>query len=375
MKKLGVIAIALTLATGAFAQKEVEEVVKDDLFSEMANKGILNHMDVGVNIGSVGFGIEVAMPIGDYVRVRAGYNYIPRFNFHSKFNIDTRGGSIDKFNYDIKNIDIDQKMAEIGVDLNEPKFREYKELFDKFRNVELKDQVTMGLKPDMHQFKFLVDVYPFKNNKHWSGTVGFFVGSSDVASARNLDKETLLLEGVNAYNDIYVKYCQDGIGGNYHDKLTELFNDNGVAGVPLGYFADGDRAMLVPDKDGAVRASMKVNKFRPYVGFGYNTHLSKDKKWNLNVDGGILILCGKPNVYVDNVYKINEASIDPDNYSWDILRPNDDWTDFIIDEPLQHINMMSDLHDIPGKVGDMVHTISKFKVYPNVSVTFSYKLY
>ena len=69
MKKLGVIAIALTLATGAFAQKEVEEVVKDDLFSEMANKGILNHMDVGVNIGSVGFGIEVAMPIGDYVRV------------------------------------------------------------------------------------------------------------------------------------------------------------------------------------------------------------------------------------------------------------------------------------------------------------------
>ncbi len=31
--------------------------------------------------------------------------------------------------------------------------------------------------------------------------------------------------------------------------------------------------------------------------------------------------------------------------------------------------------DIPGKVGDMVHKVKNFKVYPNASVTFSYRLF
>ena len=376
-KKLGVFLLTLSLMTAATAQNETggKPSFFSQLSSRMAEKNILNHMDVGVNVGTVGLGIDVAMPVGDYVRIRAGYNWIPSFNFKSDFPIDTRGGSMSHFVDKMKNIDVDKKMEEVGVDLNEPKFKEYKDLFDKFHNVELKDFVTMGMKPNVHQFKFLVDVLPFKNNKHWSFSTGFFVGPSNVANASNLDRETLLLEGVNAYNDLYVMYCQDGIAGNYHEKLDELFYRNGVAGIPLGYFADGDKAIMVPAKDGTARAKMKTGKFRPYLGFGYNTHLSKDKKWNLNVDAGLLFLCGKSRVYVDNVYKINESSIDVDNYVFDILRPNEDWSDFVVDEPLQHVDMVHDLDDIPGKVGDMVHTISNFKVFPNASVTFSYRLF
>ena len=196
-----------------------------------------------------------------------------------------------------------------------------------------------------------------------------------MANAHNLDSETLLLEGVNAYNELYIMYCQGGIEGNYHEKLDELFYENGVAGIPLGYFADGDKAIMIPAKGGVAKAEMKTGKFRPYLGFGYNTHLSKDKRWNLNVDAGVLFLCGKSSVYVDNVYKINESKIDVNNYVFDIIRPNEDWTDFLVDKPLQHVDLIDDLHEIPGKVGSWANTISNFKAYPNASVTFSYRLF
>ena len=373
MKKFGICLFALSLTTVAVAQNEAGE--RSAFFSRLAEKNILNHMDVGVNVGTVGIGIDVAMPVGDYVRIRAGYEYMPSIKFTSDFKIETRGGSIGKFIDKMKTIDVDKKMEEVGVDLSDPKFSEYKALFDKFRNVELKDRVTMNMKPNVHQFKFLVDVLPFKNNKHWSFTAGFFVGPSTSGKAHNQDKETLLLEGVTAYNDLYVRYCQNGIAGNYHEKLDDLFYNNGVAGIPLGHFADGDKAIMVPGAGGVAKAEMQLGNFRPYLGLGYNTHLSKDKRWNLNVDAGVLFLCGKSHVYVDNVYKIDESKIDIDNYVFDILRPNADWTDYVVDKPLQQVDLLHDVENIPGKVGDMVHKVKNFKVYPNASVTFSYRLF
>ncbi len=145
---------------------------------------------------------------------------------------------------------------------------------------------------------------------------------------------------------------------------------------------------------------MEISKIRPYLGFGYNTHLSRNKKWNLNVDAGVLFLCGKPSVYVDNVYCIDEnrPKVLLDSYesewpNYDIVHPNVDYDYSIPDDPdnpqpfwffdkddpskyRQQVDLVHDLHDMPnGKVRDMVNTISKFKVYPNLSVTVSYRLF
>lgn len=401
MKKLGVFVIALSIAAGTLAQSQSEG--RNSFFSRMAEKGILNHMDVGVNVGTLGIGIDVAMPVGDYVRVRAGYNYMPRFTINSDFNIETsNGGSIQKF-FDKKDR-INYYLNQYEIDLDQPEFKIYKDALEQINEVELKDHVTMGLKPNIHQFKFLVDVLPFKNNKHWSFTAGFFVGPSHVGDACNHEDETRLLQFVNAYNTFYTEYLGSGrnlAGHGEITKLTEIFTENGMAGFSLGKFEDGDLAMMRPGEDGRVRAEMRVNKFRPYLGFGYNTHLSKDKKWNLNVDAGILFLCGAPSVYVDNVYKIDKRwsadawetkeeweawkneQLDPYVENYDIVRYNDnyDYSNpdaqpmYLVDEPLNHVDMVHDLHDIHGKVGNMVNTISKFKVYPNASVTFSYRLF
>jgi len=409
MKKFGTLCLALSLAAGLLAQEG------KSLGAMMAQSNVLNHMDIGVNVGTTGIGIDLALPITEYVRIRAGYNFVPRFTIHTDFPIETRGGSVSKLTNNIAG-KVESKLAQLGIDINDEGFEEYKHLIDKFSNIEAKDYVTMGLQPNLNHFKFLVDVMPFKHNKHWSFTAGFFIGSSTVGEAWNLDKETLLLEAINTYNSIYVNYVIDeGIKNSVTGGKTSLHEDDkrkddpfyryGVAGFPLGKFSDGDLAIMRPNYDATVHAEMEMKSFRPYVGFGYNTHLSRNKRWRLNVDAGVLFLCGKPKVYVDNVFKINAKPLDieyiydedgefvvnkidhggigfdiDDNYYGDIVRYfyNEETEDegyMYSGKWRNHVDLMNDLHDIPGKVGDMVDFFSKLKVYPNISVGVSFRLF
>ncbi|MBQ2300635.1 MAG: hypothetical protein II279_04050, partial [Bacteroidaceae bacterium] len=296
---------------------------------------------------------------------------------------------------------IEEKFEEYGIDMNSESFAEYKALFDKFSKVERKDYVTMALKPNLHQFKFMVDVMPFRNNKHWSFTAGFFVGPSTVGYAENLEKEVLMLEGVNAYNKIYRDYPEHGINGTWLQDWSkgpdkepwkdDPFYKHGLAGFCLGRFADDDMALMVPGEDASAKAEMVVSKVRPYVGFGYNTSLSGDKRWRLNVDAGVMFLGGSPSVYVDNVYKFDAGEIrfDEDgrylsgmgfdidgNYYGEIVRWFEEDLEYKdVGQRLDHVDVVHDLHDTPGKVGRTINTISKFKVYPNISIGISYRLF
>ena len=399
MKKLGVFLFALSLAAAAVAQDETEG--KKTFFARLSEKNILNHMDVGASVGSMGLGIDVAVPVGDYVRVRAGYTYMPRFCITRNFDAGSRACSfIEKFGT------LDEKFAKYGVDINSPSFKEEREMIEAYNNGELvaKDYITANMKPSMHQFKFLVDVMPFKNNKHWSFTAGFFVGPSKIGDACTADKETALLKAVNLYNSRYYrdyflndKYIiYDDAYGRHNvsiDALTELAMENGMGGYTLGTFKDdGRRALMLPDEDGKARAEMKVSKFRPYLGFGYNTHLSKDRKWNMNVDAGIMFFCGAPRVYVNNVCKIDDSPLQLDeygnyisgrgvdqygNYYGECVRWNEEECMYepVELEKVDHVNLGHDLNDVPGKAGSMMSTISRFKVYPNASVTFTYRIF
>ena len=396
MKAFGAFAIALSLTAAMSAQEGSQSFT-----SVLARKNILNHMDVGVNVGTMGVGVDVAVPVGDYVRVRAGYHYMPRFTINSNFPVETRGGSLsesDLKRYMGKMSEVTTILEQNGINLDN--YSREKSLIDKFSGVELKDKVSMGMRPSMHQFKLLVDVLPFKNNKHWSLTTGIFVGPAQVGDACNKDLEMPLLQAINAYNELYVMSCTWEMlgGGDVYYKgrsLHDTFSKMGVAGFPLGTFArdvtrvvtdengaehtlvaaKGTKAIMVPSADGTARAEMEVSKVRPYIGFGYNTHLSRNKRWRLNVDAGVMFLCGAPKVYVDNVYSIDESLIDTGNEVYDIVRPNESGTDYVVDTPLSHINLIRDLQGITGKVGDLVDVVSKFKVYPNATVTFSYRLY
>ena len=63
MKKRTLLALAAVFAIGITANAQ--------------DKNIFNHLNVGVSVGLDGIGFDVAAPIGDYVRVRAGYTFLP----------------------------------------------------------------------------------------------------------------------------------------------------------------------------------------------------------------------------------------------------------------------------------------------------------
>lgn len=390
MRKLG--AILFVLATVLAAQGQETK----SLLSRLDEKNILNHIDVGVNVGTTGIGINVAVPVTDYVRIRAGYDYMPPITLRSDFPIQTRSGSISHLIDKVG--EIPERLQSMGVDINSPGFEDIKQMYDKFSHIEAKDHVSMKLQPNMHQFKFLVDVMPFRNNKHWNFTAGFFLGNTNIGEANNYEEETLLLEAVNTYNAFYAQYPEYGIKGiHLHTSDNpdgDPFYRYGLAGFPLGYFEDGEKAMMVPGEDNTVSAQMEISPFRPYVGFGYNTHLSHDKRWNLNVDAGVLFICRKPKVYVNNVYKFDASDLVLDEegyyvsgigideygkYYGEVVRNYWDGNDesYISCANVQNnVDLMRDVHDIPsGKVRDMVNFFSKMKVYPNLSVTVSYRLF
>ncbi|MCR4921380.1 MAG: hypothetical protein K5945_06685 [Bacteroidaceae bacterium] len=323
-------------------------------------RGVLDHLDLGVTLGTTGIGADIAMPVGDYVRLRTGFTVMPHFTLTSNFGIEMN-----------------------GMTFNDSQRRRMKDLMRNFTGTEMQDNVDMDMQPTWSNFKFLVDVFPIPNNKHWNVTFGFYAGPSRIGKALNAEDAAPTLAAVNIYNSLYNKACkgesmlqyEDSHGVMHDASLPPGFDDRlisyGMMGMPLGHFADGEKAMMVPNANYSAKAEMCVNKFRPYIGLGYNTSLSPDGKWKLSVDGGVMFWGGKPHVYVDNVYKLKSVEEDDTYYYYDTtwLR-KDDYTTFEDVTP-QRIDLTRDVSDVRGKVGDMVKMAKKFTCYPMLSITFS----
>ena len=65
----GIVAALLAVVSPSVAQEESTSASSD--------KNILNHLAVGVNIGTPGIGIDVSAPLTRYVAVRGGVNLCP----------------------------------------------------------------------------------------------------------------------------------------------------------------------------------------------------------------------------------------------------------------------------------------------------------
>lgn len=129
---------------------------------ENEDKKIFNHLSIGVNVGTPGIGLDVAMPAGHYVQLRAGFAVIPTFKASSTLDINQ------------PSIDIE------GVNINIPPSVD----------IEGKTGFTNG--------KILVDVYPFKKSS-FHLTAGAYFGSSKIVEAYN--KENGVLSDIVDYNN------------------------------------------------------------------------------------------------------------------------------------------------------------------------------
>ena len=297
------------------------------------SNNVADHLSAGISLGTMGLGVEIMTPLTGWVDLRAGVDWLPSVKVPMYFSLSTYSDGMPTGNFN--------KVADL---LNE------------MTGIRIDDRVKMNGKAAMINFKLLFDVYPFRQNRHWKITAGFFAGTSKLATAINDTGEKPTLVGINIYNRGYEYFTgSDGIidvplgGGVYLnpdivDRIQEKFQKYGRMGIRIGDFKDGTPYFMEPAPDGTVSAKAFVNHVKPYLGLGYATSFDKEGKWNFGFDIGALFWGGAPRV------------INHDYYSD------------------SNIDFTRDLVNIRGKVGSYMKIVHALPVYPVISLRFSYNI-
>lgn len=296
------------------------------------------HLDLSLVVGTTGFGVDLATPINKSIQIRTGFEFMPRFNHTMHFGIQA---------YDNEN------------NILETKFDKMAGILQDLTGFEVDSQVDMVGQPNYYNFKLLVDVFPFKSKK-WHLTGGFYYGNSNIARAFNTTEDMTSLLSVGMYNRIYdffttmttdesgnedYTYIMKPIYGDVYidpavgDQMREKFTEYGRMGIHMGDYEDGRHYMMEPGADGMVKAHVKVNRFKPYLGFGYGDDITKDKKVRVSFDCGIMFWGGEPQIITHDGTNLSE---------------------------LAHVR---------GKVGDYVDIVKNFKVFPVINLRISKRLF
>lgn len=267
------------------------------LFYDMNRHGVLNKLELAANIGTTGLGLELASPVTKWTKLRVGVDFMPKFCVPMTFNLNSYvdGHVNDKFD----------RIQEIMYDLS---------------GMTIDRDVNMESKPTMTNFRLLVDVYPFRN-KHWHITAGFFLGGNSVGTSINRIDEMPSLLVLNMYDRLYHEVTAEDfiekiidnpiINDIYLDPeiaqvMQDKFRSFGELCIHVGDHKDGTPYMMMPDEDGTVSAKAKVNRFRPYLGFGYGGFLDSDHKWHASFDAGAQFWGGAPKVVTHDGTVLND---------------------------------------------------------------------
>ncbi len=247
-----------------------------------------NHLDLSLTAGTSGLGFDLAMPAGEYLQVRAGGTFTPHFQYKMKFGVQV-GDSLE---------------------LSESRFQRLASYLKDFTGYQVENHVDMIGKPTMNNFKFMVDVFPFRNKK-WHFTAGMFIGSSQSAYAENSIDAMTSLMAVAIYNNMYNKILNEEeiiAGLEFPPEVNEKFLSLGRMGMYVGKYkydmtlADGTEVkkgedhVIYPNEKNRVIVRMKTNVVKPYVGFGYGGPITKDKKYSCSFDCGVMFWGGTPRV-------------------------------------------------------------------------------
>lgn len=290
-------------------------------------------LSVAVDAGSTGIGFEFESRLNELLQVRAGFDWMPHFEFPMHFSIEM--GNDGDPGYDSEGRSRFDRMAGYLEDMT---------------GFKIDQQVDMIGVPHFHNIKLLVDVFPFQN-KHWYFTAGFYAGPSVIGRAYNRTEDMTTLMSVAMYNNIYDKVYDieyndeselDGVflGLELPPVINEKILSAGRMGMHVGDFKDGSRYMMEPDENNMVKAEMKVNAFKPYLGAGFSGLIDKkNDRLNFAADCGIMFWGGSPRVYTHDGTEITS------------------------------------LNNLNGQVGRYVNISNKFKVFPVLNLSVSYLLF
>jgi len=283
---------------------------------------VFSHLDLGLTLGTTGIGFDLATPLGEYVQIRTGFEFMPRFTKSLHFDI--------------------QSFSDDG-SLIDTQFDNLSDRLESFTGYKADSQVKMNGKPTLWNFKLLFDVFPFRN-KHWHLTAGFHWGPSQIAEAINDLEDAPTLVAVNIYNNIYEKVSEgENVFGDFDvdPDLRRKIKRSGRMGIHVGDYDDGTPYLMEPDENCTVSAKVTVNSFKPYLGFGYGGKLFKnDNRYQVSFDAGLMFWGGEPAITTHD-----------------------------------GTNLSKDVSNISGKVGDYVDFISGIKVFPVLNLRITRRLF
>lgn len=146
---------------------------------------------------------------------------------------------------------------------------------------------------------------------------------------------------INSYENDEPYMSMGGADLYADEELYNKFKSWGRMGVHVGDFKDGTPNRMEPDADNMVSCKIKVNNFRPYLGFGYGGALSKrsDRNW-ISFDCGAMFWGGTPKIITHD-----------------------------------GVNLAKDVENISGKVGDYVSLFKGIKVYPVLELRLTHRIF
>ena len=318
----------------------VSGLAEDLQETQKPDNNIFTHLDLGVTLGTDGIALDLAAPIGDYVQMRLGFAYMPRFE--KKVSFQAQIGDTPESRYDENgNLIVDENGQPI-----QTRFDKMAALMQDVTGYKVDEFVDMIAVPTFWNGKILFDVFPFKK-KNWFFTAGIYVGPARVARAYNTTEDMPSLMAMSMYNNIYDKVLNEqpiieynGTGIELPPQINDKILSYGRMSVPIGYYkGTQEQFRMVPNEEGMVKAEVIANIVRPYVGFGYRLPISKDQRTLFCFNAGVLCW-GDPKLVTH------------------------DGTDLV-----------HDIEGVKGQVGQYVKIVTAAKVYPILNVTFSRRLF
>lgn len=310
-------------------------LVANSQTTEGQEKGFFKHLDASLTMGTTGLGLDMATPMGEYAQLRAGFSFMPHIHYKARFEV---------------------QIGDDPVKSNQ-KFQTLSKVLNDMTGYQVNNYVDVIGVPTFYNFNLFVDVFPFKQNRHWHFTAGFYWGNSQIAKAYNTTEDMPSLVAVGIYNTMYEKAIKKepfatvyykGVAHpitddpEYQDMLYDKFMEYGRMGVRIGdYVSDGSPYIVEPDQNSMVKAQVRANAFKPYVGFGYGGRLIKgDDRYKVSFDCGAMFWGGNPSVITH------------------------DGTD-----------LANDVENIRGNVGTYVKLIKAVKVFPVLNVRFTRSIF
>lgn len=200
---------------------------------------MFNHMAFGITAGTMGAGLELAMPIGNYVQVRAGATYMPPFSVGYGVHIGNTHVPSDVYPA------VTDKNGNVIPTVG-------------FGNPYEDVVVQMNAKVNYLNGKLLFDLFPAPSFP-LHVTLGAYFGSEKVFDMTSKDN-----------TDILAKV--------YH--MNEK-SDLNTFGPQLGDY------VMQPGIDGVINTRVETSMIRPYAGLGWGKAVS-DKSFDWMLEAGVL---------------------------------------------------------------------------------------